>query len=60
MRVLRERFNWKYAAAIGITFAAGMLIKPTLSGFAPLVALVVFMIYGAAKGGAGRWWWRPF
>ncbi len=53
LRVLRERFNWKYAAAIGITFAAGMLIKPTLSGFAPLVALVVF--YDLWRGKGRRW-----
>lgn len=53
LRVLREQFDGRYAIAIGITFAVGMLIKPTLSGFAPLVALVVF--YDLWRGTGRRW-----
>lgn len=40
--VFYRQLTYKLAAAIGLTFAAAMLIKPTINGFAPLVALVVF------------------
>jgi 4-amino-4-deoxy-L-arabinose transferase-like glycosyltransferase len=39
--VLRDSFNWRYGAALGIVFAAGFLTKPTLSGYAPIIALLV-------------------
>jgi len=50
LRVLRDGFNWKYGAAIGVAFAAGVLMKPTLLSFAPLVALVVFYDWWRGKG----------
>ncbi|PIE80016.1 MAG: hypothetical protein CSA11_09660 [Chloroflexi bacterium] len=53
LRVLRDGFAWPSAIAIGVTFAAGMLMKPTLSGLAPLVALVVF--YDWWRGQGRRW-----
>jgi hypothetical protein len=57
LRVLRDGFNGKYAVAIGVTFAVGMLIKPTLSGFAPLVALLVFYDWWRGKGRRWRVFW---
>jgi 4-amino-4-deoxy-L-arabinose transferase-like glycosyltransferase len=45
--VLRDGLDFKTGIFIGFTFAAAFLIKPTINGFAPLVALVV--IYD---------WWR--
>ena len=53
LRVLRDGFNWKYAITIGLTFAVGVLFKPTLNGFAPLVALVV--LYDWWRGKGRRW-----
>lgn len=47
LRVFRDGFNWRYGLAIGGVFAFGMLIKPTLNGYAPLIALL--LIYD---------WWR--
>lgn len=44
--VLRDGFDRRYGLALGIVFAVGMLTKPTLSAFAPLVALLV----------AYEWW----
>ncbi|NJN54630.1 MAG: hypothetical protein HC804_07655 [Anaerolineae bacterium] len=51
--VLYGRFTVKLAIAIGLTFAAAMLIKPTINGFAPLVALVV--LYDWWRGKGRRW-----
>ncbi|MCP4358571.1 MAG: hypothetical protein GY796_11190 [Chloroflexi bacterium] len=51
--VLHNRLSYQYAAAVGLTFAAAMLIKPTISGFAPLVALVV--LYDLWRGKGRRW-----
>ncbi len=53
LRVLRDGFDWRYGAAIGGAFAAGVLIKPTLLGFAPLVALIV--LYDWWRGRGRRW-----
>lgn len=49
LRVFREGFDWRYGLFIGAVFAVGVLTKPTLNGFAPLVALVV----------AYDWWRAP-
>jgi hypothetical protein len=51
--VLYGRFTTKLAIAIGLTFAAAMLIKPTINGFAPLVALAV--LYDWWRGKGRRW-----
>jgi 4-amino-4-deoxy-L-arabinose transferase-like glycosyltransferase len=45
--VFRDEFNWKIGFVMGIFFAIGFLTKPTINGFAPLIALLV--IYD---------WWR--
>jgi hypothetical protein len=39
--VFRDGFTRRYAVAIGVIFAVGVLIKPTLNGFAPLIGLLV-------------------
>lgn len=49
LRVFRDGFDWRYAVFIGLTFSVGVLTKPTLNGFAPLVALLV----------AYDWWRAP-
>lgn len=41
LRVFRDGFDWRYGLAIGSVFAAGVLIKPTLNGYAPLIALLL-------------------
>lgn len=51
--ILRDQLTYKLAVAVGLTFAAAMLIKPTINGFAPLVALVVF--YDGWRGRGRRW-----
>lgn len=47
LRVLQTQFTWRNGAVMGLVFVVGVLAKPTLNGFAPLVALVV--VVG---------WWR--
>ncbi len=47
LRVLRDGLDVQTAVSIGLTFATAFLIKPTINGFVPLVALVV--LYD---------WWR--
>ncbi|MCI0394845.1 MAG: glycosyltransferase family 39 protein [Chloroflexi bacterium] len=46
--VFRDGFNRRYGLAMGAIFAVGMLTKPTLNGYAPLMALLV----------AYDWWRR--
>lgn len=41
LRVFRDGFDWRYGLAIGGFFAMGVLVKPTLNGYAPLIALLV-------------------
>jgi len=41
LRVFRDGFDWRYGLAIGSVFAVGVLIKPTLNGYAPLIALLL-------------------
>ncbi len=48
--VLRDRFNWRYGLAIGVVFSVGFLTKPTLSGYAPIVALLVAYDFWRGKG----------
>ena len=50
LRVLRDGLDGKTAVLIGLTFAAAFLIKPTINGFAPLVALVVLYDWWRRKG----------
>ena len=45
--VFRDEFNWRIGLIMGIVFAIGFLTKPTINGFAPLIALLV--VYD---------WWR--
>jgi 4-amino-4-deoxy-L-arabinose transferase-like glycosyltransferase len=49
LRVFRYGFDWRYGLLIGVVFTVGVLTKPTLNGFAPLVALLV----------AYDWWRAP-
>lgn len=53
VRVLRDGFDWRYGTAVGLVFAAGVLTKPTLNGYAPLIALLVFIDWLRGKG--RRW-----
>ncbi|MAT96476.1 MAG: hypothetical protein CL608_04975 [Anaerolineaceae bacterium] len=50
LRVLRDGLDYKTAVFIGLTFAAAFLIKPTINGFVPLVALVVLYDWWRRKG----------
>jgi hypothetical protein len=55
VRVFRDGFDWRFGLAMGITFAVGMLTKPTLNGYAPLIALlVVYDWWRAGKDGRRR------
>ncbi len=40
LRVLQTGFDWRLGLAIGLVFSVGMLTKPTLSGYAPVIALL--------------------
>lgn len=53
LRVLRDGLSYRTAVFIGLAFAAGVLMKPTLNGFAPLVALVV--VYDGWRRKGERW-----
>lgn len=48
--VLHNGFQRRYALAMGLVFVAGMLTKPTLNGYVPLIALLI--VYDAWKTGA--------
>lgn len=41
LRVLRDGFDWRYGVALGVVFSIGLLTKPTLNGYAPVIALLV-------------------
>ncbi|MDJ0753451.1 MAG: glycosyltransferase family 39 protein [Ardenticatenaceae bacterium] len=43
--VLQKGLSWGNSIWIGVVFTIGVLTKPTLNGFAPLVALVIFYDY---------------
>jgi hypothetical protein len=53
--VFRVGFDWRYGLLIGLVFALGMLTKPTLNGYAPLIALLVAYEWWRA-GRSGRRW----
>jgi len=57
LRVLRDGLNWRYSLAIGTVFAVGVLFKPTLTGFAPIVALVVFYDFWRGNGRRKQVFW---
>lgn len=42
LRVYYHQFSWRLAWAIALTFVMGMLIKPTMNGVVPLVAMAIF------------------
>ena len=48
--IFRRGLDWKLGLAMGITFATGFLTKPTINGFAPLMALVVLYDLWRGKG----------
>lgn len=39
--VLRDGFNWRFGLILGMLFSIGFLTKPTISGYAPIIALLV-------------------
>lgn len=47
--VIRDGFNWHIGVSIGLVFAIGFLTKPTLSGFAPLIALLLIFDFVRGK-----------
>jgi hypothetical protein len=58
LRVLQDGLDARYGLAIGATFITGVLIKPTLNGFAPLIVLLVVYDFWRAsvwqrRGAAG-------
>lgn len=55
--VLRDGLTYKTAVLIGLIFAAAFLIKPTINGFVPLVALVVVYDWWRRKGERWRVFW---
>lgn len=57
LRVLRDGLTYKTAVFIGLTFAPAFLIKPTINGFVPLVALVIVYDWWRCKGERIRVFW---
>ncbi len=53
VRIFRDGFDWRYGLAVGLMFAVGVLTKPTLNGYAPLIALLVLIDWIRGKG--RRW-----
>ncbi len=49
--VLRDALTWRYGLVLGVLFAIGFLTKPTISGYAPIIALIVAYDFWR---GAGR------
>jgi hypothetical protein len=49
IRALRDGLSVRLAAVLGLVFAVGTLTKPTLSGFAPLIALLFVYEWFRAK-----------
>ncbi len=45
----RDGFNWRMGLSIGIVFGIGFLTKPTINGFAPLIALLVVLEWWRGK-----------
>ena len=41
LRVLRDGFTWPIGLLMGLVFIVGLLTKPTINGYAPLIALLV-------------------
>ncbi|MDX1416336.1 MAG: glycosyltransferase family 39 protein [Candidatus Promineifilaceae bacterium] len=54
---IRDRFDWRYGLALGIIFSIGFLTKPTLSGFAPLIAIMVLYDFWRGKGRRMQIFW---
>jgi 4-amino-4-deoxy-L-arabinose transferase-like glycosyltransferase len=48
--ILRDGFDWRYGLLIAIVFSLAFLTKPTINGFAPLVALLVVYDFWRGKG----------
>ena len=57
VRVLQDGLTLRRTLAIALTFALGVLVKPTLNGFAPLVALVVAYEWWRRRGSRARVVW---
>ncbi len=53
LRILRDGLSRKLAVAVGILFAVGVLVKPTMNGIAPIVALAVLVDFVRRTG--ARW-----
>ena len=43
LRTLKQGFTRTNALAMAVVFATGVLVKPTMNGFAPLIALLVLL-----------------
>lgn len=55
LRVFQQGLTWRSGLIIGLVLAVGVLVKPTLNGFAPLIGLlVVYDIWRVASDE-----WRP-
>jgi hypothetical protein len=52
LRVFQRGLTWRSGLALGAVFAVGVLVKPTLNGFAPLIGLLV--VYDLWRVGSGK------
>lgn len=48
--VLRENFDWRFGLVLGILFSLGFLTKPTINGYAPIIALIVAYDFWRGNG----------
>jgi 4-amino-4-deoxy-L-arabinose transferase-like glycosyltransferase len=48
--VLRDGLDWRYGLAIGVAFAAALLTKPTVNGYAPLLAGLIAYDWWRGRG----------
>jgi 4-amino-4-deoxy-L-arabinose transferase-like glycosyltransferase len=49
IRVFRDGLDWKLGAALAVVFSIGFLTKPTINGYAPLIALLVLYDFWRGK-----------
>ncbi|MFN2137186.1 MAG: DUF2142 domain-containing protein [Candidatus Promineifilaceae bacterium] len=50
VRILRDGLTWKNGVVLGTVYATGLLTKPTLNGFAPLVVLLIAYDFWRGRG----------
>lgn len=58
--LLRDGLDWRLGLAIGFVFAVAFLTKPTINGFAPLIALLVLYDFWRGQGRRKKVFWGAF